>query len=165
MLPCDGTPIKDELEKTGRLIGDVCHPDYEFLDPKLNAFYDALLNVVDVTGWIHGYAALSPQINCAWHEAAVLQGLFPPLAGMTDYQAKLRSLTRASNELLFRIVEDTLDVFAGSSGDLWSSSLIREHCRRFSAELIQERDSFVLRHQAELLPLIQEQPIMEPAFA
>ena len=33
MLPYDGTPIKDELIRTGRLRGDVCNPYYDFLDP------------------------------------------------------------------------------------------------------------------------------------
>ena len=34
MLPYDGTPIKDALEAAGRLKGDVCAPDYDFLDPQ-----------------------------------------------------------------------------------------------------------------------------------
>ena len=33
MVPYDGTPIKDELIRTGRLRGDVCNPYYDFLDP------------------------------------------------------------------------------------------------------------------------------------
>jgi anaerobic magnesium-protoporphyrin IX monomethyl ester cyclase len=33
MVPYDGTPIKDELERAGRLRGDVSKPDYDFLDP------------------------------------------------------------------------------------------------------------------------------------
>ena len=40
MLPYDGTPIKDELVRTGRLRGDVCNPDYDFLDPRLAEFYE-----------------------------------------------------------------------------------------------------------------------------
>ena len=35
MLPYDGTPIKDELVRTGRIRGDVCNPDYDFLDPRI----------------------------------------------------------------------------------------------------------------------------------
>jgi hypothetical protein len=164
MLPYDGTPIKDELERTGRLIGDVCNPDYKFTDPRLDAFYEALLNVVDVTGWIHGYNALSPQINSAWHEIAVLQGLFPPLEGMDDYRAKLRCLTQASNALLFRVVEDTLDVFAGLRAHLWSPIVIRKQCAVFADDLLRERDAFILRHQAELLQQIQP-PLQQAVFA
>ncbi|HEX3436220.1 MAG TPA: radical SAM protein, partial [Pseudacidobacterium sp.] len=32
MLPYDGTPIKDELEAAGRLRGDICYPEYDFLE-------------------------------------------------------------------------------------------------------------------------------------
>src|SRR5690349_8573418 len=48
MIPYDGTPIKDELAAAGRLRGDVCNPDYDFLDPRLSDFYDALRHIVDV---------------------------------------------------------------------------------------------------------------------
>jgi hypothetical protein len=48
MLPYDGTPIKDELERNGRLKGDVCHPDYDFLDENVTTFYNSLSEVVDV---------------------------------------------------------------------------------------------------------------------
>ena len=54
MVPYDGTPIKDELIKAGRLRGDVCNPYYDFLDPKLEEFCYALGRVLQVTGWIHG---------------------------------------------------------------------------------------------------------------
>src|SRR5260370_39806289 len=46
MVPYDGTPIKDELAKTGRLKGDICHPDYDFLDPKIDKFFQALNRIV-----------------------------------------------------------------------------------------------------------------------
>lgn len=159
MLPYDGTPIKDELEKSGRLIGDVCNPDYKFLDERLNEFYDALLNVVDVTGWIHGYNALSPQINSAWHELAVLQGLFPPLVDIDRYRLKLQNLTAESNDLLFSVVEDTLEVFTGSTSELWLSHLIHEHCARFSEQLIHARDTFILLNQFEILQEIQSHAV------
>ena len=54
MVPYDGTPIKDELIKTGRLRGDVCNPYYDFLDPKLGEFCYDLGQVLKVTGWMHG---------------------------------------------------------------------------------------------------------------
>lgn len=43
MLPYAGTPIKRELEAQGRLLGTAFEPDYRFLDPKLDLFYDWLL--------------------------------------------------------------------------------------------------------------------------
>ena len=40
MLPYAGTPIKRRLEAENRLLGTPFEPDYKFLDPKLDLFYD-----------------------------------------------------------------------------------------------------------------------------
>jgi radical SAM superfamily enzyme YgiQ (UPF0313 family) len=40
MLPYAGTPVKDRLVADGRLRGTAFQPDYGFLDPKLDVFYD-----------------------------------------------------------------------------------------------------------------------------
>ncbi len=40
MLPYAGTPIKAKLEAEGRMRGSPFEPDYKFLDPKLDLFYD-----------------------------------------------------------------------------------------------------------------------------
>jgi anaerobic magnesium-protoporphyrin IX monomethyl ester cyclase len=44
MLPYAGTPIKRRLEEEGRLLGTSFDPDYRFLDPKLDLFYDWMVN-------------------------------------------------------------------------------------------------------------------------
>jgi len=44
MLPYAGTPIKRRLEAEGRLLGTPFEPDYNFLDPKLDIFYDWMVN-------------------------------------------------------------------------------------------------------------------------
>jgi radical SAM superfamily enzyme YgiQ (UPF0313 family) len=44
MLPYAGTPIKRRLEAEGRLLGTQFEPDYKFLDPKLDLFYDWMIN-------------------------------------------------------------------------------------------------------------------------
>lgn len=43
MLPYAGTPMKRQLEQEGRLLGTSFEPDYKFLDPKLDLFYDWML--------------------------------------------------------------------------------------------------------------------------
>jgi hypothetical protein len=43
MLPYAGTPIRAKLEAEGRLLGTPFEPDYRFLDPKLDIFYDWML--------------------------------------------------------------------------------------------------------------------------
>ncbi len=44
MLPYAGTPIKRRLEQEGRLIGTPFEPDYRFLDPKLDLFYEWMVD-------------------------------------------------------------------------------------------------------------------------
>jgi anaerobic magnesium-protoporphyrin IX monomethyl ester cyclase len=43
MLPYAGTPVRRQLESEGRLLGSPFEPDYKFLDPKLDLFYDWML--------------------------------------------------------------------------------------------------------------------------
>jgi radical SAM superfamily enzyme YgiQ (UPF0313 family) len=42
-LPYAGTPLKTQLESEGRLKGTPFEPDYDFLDPRLDRFYDWML--------------------------------------------------------------------------------------------------------------------------
>jgi anaerobic magnesium-protoporphyrin IX monomethyl ester cyclase len=165
MIPYDGTPIKDELIRSGRLKGDICHPGYDFLDPRLDRFYHALTQVVDLRGWVHGYGSLSPQINIAWSEVAVLERLFPPLADMTEYKRALRDLTSASNGVLFEIVEDTARAFAEDQPNRWTKEMLDRECQRFLKELVDLRDGFMLRHQGELLRALGREAIAEAACA
>ncbi len=44
MLPYAGTPIKRRLESEGRLLGSSFEPDYKFLDPKLDLFYEWMVS-------------------------------------------------------------------------------------------------------------------------
>jgi anaerobic magnesium-protoporphyrin IX monomethyl ester cyclase len=43
MLPYAGTPIKRQLEAEGRLLGTPFEPDYKFLDPRLDIFYEWMI--------------------------------------------------------------------------------------------------------------------------
>jgi radical SAM superfamily enzyme YgiQ (UPF0313 family) len=43
MLPYAGTPVRRELEASNRLLGTSFEPDYKFLDPRLDLFYDWML--------------------------------------------------------------------------------------------------------------------------
>jgi len=164
MIPYDGTPIKDELIRAGRLKGDICHPGYDFLDPRLDRFYHALTQVLDLRGWVHGYGSLSPQINIAWSEVAVLERLFPPLAKMKEYKAALRALTQASNAVLFRIVEDTARAFADDAPNPWTKALLDQECQQFLNCLLELRDGFMLRHQDELLRALGKQRVPDASL-
>jgi hypothetical protein len=165
MIPYDGTPIKEELVRTGRLTGDVCHPGYDFLDPRLDRFYHALTQVVDLRGWVHGYGSLSPKINVAWSEIAVLERLFPPLADLSEYKEALRELTRDTNAILFRILEDTANEFSDGISSPWTKEMLDAESNRFLDRLLALRDGFMLRHQEELLRALHREDLLETACA
>ncbi len=135
MLPYDGTPTKEQLAREGRLRGDVCDPEYDFLDSRLEDFYDALTGIVEVKGWVHGYDGLSLQLSWAWHEVAVMDKLFPTLRGMERYKQWLRQLTSTSNGVLLQVVEDLSYAFSEHRHHSWSAQALEEHRRRFIAEL------------------------------
>jgi len=157
MLPYDGTPIKTTLAAEGRLRGDVINPDYSFLDPRMEAFYSALKDVVDVTGWIHGHRALSPQLSWAWNEIAVLERLFPPLPGMEEYKRTLRQITGESNEILFRVVEDLCRVYTEGGENPWNVDDLEERSGKFLDRMLFERNTFVAANQDVILSALEEQ--------
>jgi radical SAM superfamily enzyme YgiQ (UPF0313 family) len=128
MVPYDGTPIKDELIKTGRLRGDVCNPYYDFLDPKLGEFCYDLGQVLKVTGWMHGLDSVSQTLNVASSEFAVMERLFPHVSGIDDYRATLKEITRSSNALLFAVIEDIANFHEHGQAPGWSAASLRERC-------------------------------------
>ena len=157
MVPYDGTPIKEDLEKAGRLRGDVCRPDYDFLDPRLNDFYEEIRHIIDVTGWTHGYRALSPQLNFAWDEVAVIENLFPAVPGLPAYKETLREITRSSNEVLCRVIEDTSYVFSEGRPKLWSADELRSQCESFVSLLVANRNAFIARNEDLLLETLERE--------
>ena len=161
MLPYDGTPIKEELERTGRLRGDICNPDYDFLDPKVTLLYNSLSKIVDVWGWIHGYRALSPQLNWAWNEFAVMERLFPSLPGLNDYQEALRQVTQSSNEVLFSVVENLLDFVQKGTSVTWTNAKLEVERHKFLEQLLRERNRFVAQHQKVLLRSLRSEKVAD----
>jgi anaerobic magnesium-protoporphyrin IX monomethyl ester cyclase len=155
MLPYDGTPIKDTLEAAGRLKGDVCAPDYDFLDPRLDAFYASLARIVDVTGWIHGPRALTMQLEWAHQEVAVIRRLFPRLPDLDGYEALLRAHTQASNLGLFEMVEAVARVHETDAGVLPDAETLQARCEDRLAAVIADRNAFVARHEPTLLRALE----------
>ena len=155
MLPYDGTPIKDELVRTGRIRGDICNPDYDFLDPRIDEFYQALTRLVSLRGWIHGLKAVTIQLGCAWHEVATMERLFPVLPGIEEYKETLRQLTKRSNNLLLTVVEDLSYQFSHNQPLKWTPEEVEEARERFLADLLRERDAFVYANQDILIETLE----------
>ncbi|HML14512.1 MAG TPA: radical SAM protein [Xanthobacteraceae bacterium] len=150
MIPYDGTPIKEQLAQEGRLRGDVCRPDYDFLDPRLTEFYVAVNELLNVTGWIHGLKALSPQIKYAWTEVAVIERLYPSVRDLPTYRAKLQGITRASNAVLCDVVEGLAHDFMAGRKLSYSQQALHEQCGRFVDDLLSSRNAFIRQGKAEI---------------
>jgi len=156
MLPYDGTPIKDELKAAGRLKGDVCDPDYDYLDPRVDDYFAALTGLLRLTGWIHGNPGLSPQLKFAWNEYGIMERLFPGLPDIQDYKAALKAVTAASNEMLFQVIEDISYAITEGRPHSWTSARLRDEGARFIGQFRQARDGFVLRNQSVFLEALAE---------
>jgi len=169
MLPYDGTPIKTELEKAGRLKGDVCKPEYDFLEPRVNALYRALTSLVDVWGWIHGFEALSPQLNWVSNEIAIMERMTPGLEGMDEYKRMVRWITQKSNAILFEVMDQLLAAarradpateHLGKDATSWTVEMLKQRKQEFLELLLAHRNAFVGRHQAALLDSLQIRPLV-----
>lgn len=139
--------------KAGRFNGDVCNPDYEFLEPRLDRYYETLGRAI--SGWVNGPESLSAQFNHAWHEVYVLERFFPEMDDVTEYKEELRSLTQSSNDLLFSVVEELGALFERDSGDHHPPSL-EPTCRQILSTLLKNRDAFIFRNQGKLLEALYD---------
>lgn len=155
MIPYDGTPIKDELARAGRLRGDVLAPDYDFLDPRLQRFFHEVNEALNVTGWIHGLQALSPQLKFAWAEVAILERLMGELDGLPEYRERLREITAAGNEVLFDVVEQLVGVCRDGRAMTASRAALAASSREYVRRLVGQRDAFVLANQDALLAALE----------
>lgn len=155
MLPYHGTPIHDELVRTGRLRGDICNPDYDFLDPRIGEFYEELTKLVSLTGWIHGLKAVTMQLGWAWHEVATIERLFPVLPGMNQYKETLRSITMRSNDLLLRVVEDLSYHSSDGKPLTWTPEIVNEIREQVLDELLRERDVFVHANESIIIETLE----------
>lgn len=122
-LPYAGTPLEVQLRSEGRLLGTPFEPDYEFLDPRLDVFYDWLLytfrrrNFSD-EGLCHVLRALQFELHLR------VNGRRPATA---VERATARHLTRMTN----RIATSTL------RGAL-------EHCESTTIEALRDDPSYLL---------------------
>jgi radical SAM superfamily enzyme YgiQ (UPF0313 family) len=149
MLPYAGTPIEKQLAQEGRLRGSVDNPDYDFLDTRLNSFFEALNELV--ADWIQGSDALANQLNFAWQEYWVIRRLFPPVIGLRPYERFLRSITARCNEFLLDKVEEFSRALENGARSPLSASEFNAARRGFADQLVERRDAFILRNQDALM--------------
>ena len=139
--------FRSVLAKDGRLKGDVCDPDYDYLDPRVDAYFQALTGLLRLTGWIHGNPGLSPQLKFAWNEYGIMERLFPALADIQDYKKALKAVTAGSNAMLFQVIEDISYAITEGRPHDWTSERLKREAARFIAQFREARDGFVMRNQ------------------
>ena len=163
MLPYGGTPIRDRLRKEGRLRGDLTHPDYDFLDLRLNEYHRLLSQAV--RSWIHR-EGLSYELNYAWDEFETVRRLAPDVQGADDYRIELRLLTAESNERLFRLVEESSLGFEQGDQSKLDPGPIRDYCEKGRTRLLEMRNAFVSKNINLLMETVSQDcsggPVITP---
>ena len=163
MLPYGGTPIRDQLAKEGRLRGDLTHPDYDFLDLRLNEYYRLLSAVV--RPWVHN-KGLSNQLSYAFDEIETFERLTPGLRGARAYRKGLMKLTAGANARLFRLVEETSLAFEQGDRSALEPRRIAALCERARTKLLDLRNGFVADNLEPLTERINADcssgPVMRP---
>jgi radical SAM superfamily enzyme YgiQ (UPF0313 family) len=154
MLPYDGTAIKDQLAAEGRLRGDVTDPDYDFLDPRLDGLFREVNETLNMVGWIHGVRSLSPQLDWAWHEVAIIERMFKGVTGFDRYRDQLSSITKSANELLFDLVEEMSFAHEAGREGRYDPDEIELECTSLNSKLLATRNEFVLANQATMLKVL-----------
>lgn len=163
MLPYGGTPIRDTLRKEGRLRGDVTHPDYDFLDLRLNQYHQLLLPTV--RPWIYK-KGLSYELNYAWDELETIARLAQGVGGVEEYRDALRLLTAESNDRLFQHVEESLDAFEQGARSKLDPEPGRAYCEQGSKRLLERRNRFIASNLDLLMETVSADctsgPVMIP---
>jgi radical SAM superfamily enzyme YgiQ (UPF0313 family) len=162
MLPYGGTPIRDLLLREGRLRGDLTHPDYDFLDVRLNEYHRVLSQAV--RPWIHNFG-LSNELNYAWDEFTAVRRLVPSVTGSEGYASDLRALTRESNERLFRLVEESSLAFEQGDETPFDDEAVHQYCAQAREQLASIRNQFIaenIEQLAAVSPDCAHGPVMAP---
>ena len=162
MLPYDGTPIRDILHAEGRLKGDICDPTYDFPDPRIDRLYRHLDDYLDRSGWIHGHSALSPAINWAWNEVAIMRAFSPDLPGLAEYVRALSCLSSRANAGIFDLVDQLADHHEHGRPVALSPDAFANMAARLGARLLVLRNAFIRRNQNGLLRIVTTAPRQPP---
>ena len=162
MLPYGGTPIRDLLQKEGRLRGSLTQPDYEFLDVRLNDYYRELSQTIRF--WIHN-DGVSNELNYAWDELESVRRLVPGVEGLEHYAAALRSLTKESNHHLFDLVEKSSLAFEQGDRTGLLPEAGREYCEGVRKRLAGIRNNFVAENIYLLMDAVNSESAARPVLA
>jgi radical SAM superfamily enzyme YgiQ (UPF0313 family) len=112
-LPYAGTPLKAQLEAEGRLKGTPFEPDYDFLDPRLDQFYDWMLVTFRKRNFSN--SGLCHILRALVFEAHLRLPGYRSFAALD--RAYVHSLTARCNGYAMNTLRLALDYIAGSPAD------------------------------------------------
>ena len=87
--------------------------------------------------------------------AEVVRAQIASEADFDRYRAALREITRESNDLLLRVVEDVSYAYSDGHAHGWTAEGLAPECERFLDQLVNTRNAFIGRHQRVLLDALQ----------
>src|SRR5262249_42072245 len=85
--------------------------------------------------------------------------------GIAGYRKRLRAITKRSNALLFRVVDDISLTYTDGVPHDWTALELRRSCQSFLDAFLDERNAFVVRNQKVLLDALERDAAREPALA
>jgi hypothetical protein len=75
---------------------------------------------------------------------------------MEAYQETLRGITKESNDLLLRVVEDLSYQFSDNKPANWTPEIVEAAREHFLEQLLRERDAFVYANEEILIDTLQQ---------
>jgi len=115
MIPYAETDIERRLMSEGRLKGSIVNPDYDFLDPKLDSYYEFLHQTF--YEWMFTHTGMLAKLQ--WHqfEVAVLEKFYPHARGIPEYTDFLKEIIASSNNLFLHIAGEAATIFENGDPD------------------------------------------------
>lgn len=115
MIPYAGTDIEERLRNEGRLKGSVVAPDYDFLDPRLDKYYEFLYRTF--YDWMFMDTGLLARQR--WHrfEVAILKEFYPHAKGIPEYEDFLEGIIASFNAIFFHVAEEAATIFEGGNSN------------------------------------------------
>jgi hypothetical protein len=131
MLPYAGTPTKTRLEAEGRLLGTPFEPDYRFLDPKLDIFYDWMLRTFYERNFTN--SGLCNVLRSLLFEAHLRLDGRPPMS--SAHKAYLHHVTAVANGIAFYTLRMAIDHIATTGlGTLEGDASFLDELTRYERE-------------------------------
>ncbi|MBK8489736.1 MAG: cobalamin-dependent protein [Saprospirales bacterium] len=118
MLPYVGTPVETQLRAEGRLKGTVAHPDYNFLDPRLDAYAFLVQRIFSKRNFSADSGAALLQKADFQHRLAKS---FHQDSATDEYGKTLRALIARSNNSAVATLQELLEAAINNDLDQLAS--------------------------------------------